>query len=221
METDTRSPQPWGRPVAQVCCGESWEGQRAWQRGDKALCSQVADSGPWAPSRAPAVAPEAGDGGVGVGGEPDASRSPPAPGGSGNANPASGQPWGPRAPVLNARAWRKLSPGRGCGQDQLSGSTVSSSQTWNSLCFCPMLRTVPGLWQQEDTRNACWKWTRAGANACEHQQFRAKQERAAPASTSPGWPRHMPFSGASVSLTENNSIGFPTRCISNQALLSF
>lgn len=38
-----------GRAVAQVCCGESWEGPHAWQRGDKVLCSQGADSGPWPP----------------------------------------------------------------------------------------------------------------------------------------------------------------------------
>lgn len=28
---------PGGRPVAQVCCGESWEGQNAWRREDNAL----------------------------------------------------------------------------------------------------------------------------------------------------------------------------------------
>lgn len=30
---------PGGRPVAQVCCGESWEGQNAWKRGDNVLCT--------------------------------------------------------------------------------------------------------------------------------------------------------------------------------------
>lgn len=29
---------PGGQPVAQVCCGESWEAPKTWQWGDNALC---------------------------------------------------------------------------------------------------------------------------------------------------------------------------------------
>lgn len=159
----------------------------------------------------------------GLGGaSPTPHRAPPAPGGGGYANPASGQPWGPRAPVLIALGLEETEPGEGAaGRTSTQAGLPHRLRLGTHFCFSPMLRTAPGLWRQEDTRNACWKWTRGRANACKHPQFRTRQERAAPASTSPGWPWHTPFSGASVSLTENNSIGFPTRCISNRALLSF